>query len=175
MSQLPSRELVDGEFEMIPADTRLQGRALRNGSPTEIARLLSDAENALGALRGEFDRWLESESERLGALLDNFRDEPTRVWLDQLYRALHDLRGNASTFGNPLAARIADAACKLIDAAGMVPEVIIAAHVQAIRAVIREKADESSHPVGGLILSELAKLARSVPVQSSEDGEGAIT
>jgi hypothetical protein len=175
MSQLPSRELAHGEFEMIPADTRLQGRALRNGSPAEVARLLSDAENALGALRGEFDRWLESESARLGALLEDFRTEPGRASLDQLYRALHDLRGNAPTFGNPLAARIADAACKLIDAAGLVPEVIITAHVQAIQAVIREKAVEASHPVGGLILTELAKLALSVPLPPADDGEAAIT
>jgi hypothetical protein len=173
MSQPSSPRLADGEFEMIPADMRLQGRALRAGSPAEIARLLADAENALGALRGEFDRWLETESERLGALLDDFRAEPTKAFLDQLYRALHDLRGNAPTFGNPLAARIADAACKLIDAAGMVPEAIIAAHVQAIQAVIREKATEASHPVGGLILAELSKLARSVPAQ--DEGDTAIT
>jgi hypothetical protein len=175
MSQIPSRQLAAGEFEMIPADTQLQGRALRAGSPAEIARLLADAENALGALRGEFDRWLDTESQRLGALLDDFRAEPTRAWLDPLYRALHDLRGNAPTFGNPLAARIADGACKLIDAAGMVPEAIICAHVQAIQAVIREKATEASHPVGGMILAELSKLARSVPLQSANDGETAIT
>jgi hypothetical protein len=175
MSQLSSRELAEGEFEMIPADTQLQGRALRAGSPAEIARLLSDAENALGALRGEFDRWLDSESQRLGALLDDFRAAPGKAWLDQIYRALHDLRGNAPTFGNPLAGRIADAACKLIDAAGLVPEAIITAHVQAIQAVIREKATEASHPVGGLILSELSKLARSVPLPPADNGETAIT
>jgi hypothetical protein len=162
--------MADGEFEIIPADTRLQGRALRAGSPAEIARLLADAENALGALRGEFDRWLESESARLASLHDAFRAEPTRAFLDLVYRALHDMRGNAATFGNPLAGRIADAACKLIDSAGMVPEAIIAAHVQAIQAVIREKATEPSHPVGGLILAELSRLGRSLPVPPAGEG-----
>jgi hypothetical protein len=160
---------------MIPADIRLQGRALRAGSPAEIARLLADAENALGALRGEFGRWLDSEGERLGYLLEDFRAEPTRACLDLLYRALHDLRGNAPTFGNPLAARIADAGCKLIDSAGMVPEAILSAHVQAIQAVIREKATEANHPVGGLILAELSRLARSVPAQPSDEAENTIT
>jgi hypothetical protein len=163
MSQFAHKPLAAGEFEMTPADTRLQGRALRAGSPAEIARLISDAENALGALRGEFDRWLEGESARLGTLLTDFSAAPAKAQLGEIYRALHDLRGNAPMFGNPLAGRIADAACKLIDAAGMVPEAVIAAHVQAIQAAIRERATQEDHPVGGMILTELENLARSLP------------
>jgi hypothetical protein len=164
MSQTMPKPLAAGEFEVTPADTRLQGRALRNGSPAEIARLLADAESALGALRSEFGRWLDEECDRLGQLLADFQTDPAQPQLDLIYRALHDLRGNAPMFGNPLAARIADGACKLIDAAGMLPEAIITAHVQAIQAVIRERAVEASHPVGGAILTELGQLARSVPL-----------
>ncbi len=68
MTHSPARLLADGEFEITPADTQLQARALRAGSPADIARLLSDAEMALSALRGEFDRWMETEVERLGVL-----------------------------------------------------------------------------------------------------------
>jgi hypothetical protein len=167
MNPSSSARLAEGEFEVIPADLQLQGRALRAGSAHEIAKLLADAENALGALRSEFDRWLDSEGDRLGALLADFQARPGKAELDKVYRALHDMRGNAPIFGNPLAARIADGACKLIDAAGTLPQAIVAAHVQAIQAVIREKATEADHPVGGLILTELQKLARSVPLPNA--------
>ncbi|MGL4728702.1 MAG: hypothetical protein ACRCWO_08090 [Bosea sp. (in: a-proteobacteria)] len=173
MSQTLLKPLADGEFEITPADTRLQSRALRNGSPAEIARLLTDAESALGALRSEFDRWLEGESERLGLLLADFQAAPGKPQLDLIYRALHDMRGNAPMFGNQLAGRIADGACKLIDAAGLLPEAIIAAHVQAIQAVIRERATDTSHPIGGLMLAELGNLARSVPLLVPESDPNA--
>ncbi len=162
MTQTHAQSLADGECEFFPADTRLQARALRAGSPADIAQLLNDAEAALSALRGEFDRWLENEVERLGAMAAEYEAAPTQANLDLLYRALHDVRGNAATFGNPLAARIADAACKLVEAAGMVPAAIMGAHVQAVQAVVREKAAEATHPVASLILAELSALGRKI-------------
>ncbi len=52
----------------------------------------------------------------------------------------------------------------------MVPATIMGAHVQAIQAVIREKATESTHPVGGLILAELATLGQKFHPSDYETG-----
>ncbi len=74
-----------------------------------------------------------------------------------LFNAAHEIRGQAATFGLPLAGETADALCKFLDKrpqldAGDLP--FITVHAQAIDAVIRQRLTGD----GGVIGAELQRL-----------------
>ena len=169
MSSLFAAHVKPGEHVVAPADTRLQQNALRAGSAVDIAALLANAENALGAIRGEFIRWLEQEAMRLGQLLDDYMADNSDTQKDMLYRALHDMRSNASAFGNALAGQIADHMCKLFDAANTAPSAIVEAHVRSIQAVVREGATSTNHPVGGIIIKELIRASATLTKANNDN------
>lgn len=171
MRPISSPETVTdhGDHVVISADTYLQEQALRPGSPADIALMLANAETALGALRDEFELWMEQEAARLGPLLEDYLADSSQGQKHMLYRALHDIRGNASSFGNALAGQIADHMCKLFDAAGSVPAAMVEAHIHAIQAVVREKALTGDHPVGGAIIKELVRAATALAQAKQND------
>ena len=100
------------------------------------------AEAALAELSGEFTGWMESECDRLeAARQDVKRDGFTQKTHEVLFRAAHDIKGDAATFGYPSAGAAAESLCRIIehapDLAG-VPSNLIAHHVDAIQAIVRE-------------------------------------
>src|SRR5580692_11905815 len=100
------------------------------------------AEAALAELSGEFSGWMESECDRLeAARRDVKRDGFTQKTQDTLFRAAHDIKGEASTFGFPAVAGVAETLCRLIEHTPdmqRIPLPLIDQHVDAIRAVVRE-------------------------------------
>jgi HPt (histidine-containing phosphotransfer) domain-containing protein len=67
-------------------------------------------------------------------------NEDTRV---ALFRAAHDIKGEAATFGYPWSAQAAASLCRLLDNTphtSSVPLALIDQHVDAIRAIVRENA-----------------------------------
>jgi len=100
------------------------------------------AEAALAEIAEEFSSWMDSECERLmsarGKLKTSGINDATR---DELFRAAHDIKGEADTFGFPLAGQVADSLCRLIEHSpefARVPMSLIDQHVDAVRAIIRE-------------------------------------
>jgi hypothetical protein len=161
-----SAPVPPGEHIVVPPDMNLHNNALKAASASEIATLLANAEQALGALRSEFGQWLSIETGHLAQLLADYAADPTGGQRDMLYRALHDMRSNAPSFGNTLAGQIADHMCKLFDASGKVPLAIVEAHVHSIQAVVREEATTAEHPVGGVIIRELMRASAMVSAAS---------
>jgi HPt (histidine-containing phosphotransfer) domain-containing protein len=100
------------------------------------------AEAALTELSGEFSSWMESECDRLeAARQDVKRDGFTKKTHDVLFRAAHDIKGEASTFGYPAVAGIANSLCRLIEHTPdmeRIPLPLLDQHVDAVRAVVRE-------------------------------------
>ncbi|OQW57867.1 MAG: histidine kinase [Proteobacteria bacterium SG_bin9] len=100
------------------------------------------AEKALQELSGEFDGWMVNECDRLAAAHTAMEmkgvDPETR---EELLRAAHDIKGSAATFGYPTAAAAAESLCRIIEHAPdfeKVPPELIAHHVNAIQAIVRE-------------------------------------
>lgn len=101
------------------------------------------AERALAALSGEFAGWMDSECERLDAARRAVQargfDAETR---QALHHAAHDIKGQAATFGFPDAAAAAASLCRLIERtadARRIPLVLVDQHVDAVRAIVRER------------------------------------
>jgi HPt (histidine-containing phosphotransfer) domain-containing protein len=133
------------------------------------------AEKALAGLSGEFKNWMAVESDRLAAahaaiLKDGF----TKATRDELFRAAHDIMGDAATFGFPSAAAAAESLCRVIEHApdlGKVPSELIAHHINAIEAIVRQRtkldtismADELSRRLRGVTDEYLARVNRDRP------------
>ena len=133
-------------------------RVLDKDPDDPIAR----AEKALAGLSGEFKNWMSIEADRLAAahaaiLKHGF----TNFTREELFRAAHDIKGDAATFGYPSAGAAAESLCRIIEHAPHLDEVpsdLIAHHINAIQAIVRErtKLDTAS------MASELSRKLRGV-------------
>src|ERR1700688_174950 len=100
------------------------------------------AEAALAELSSEFSGWMDSECDRLeAARQDVKRDGFSQKTHDILFRAAHDIKGEAGTFGFPAVVGAAESLCRLIEHTPdmqRIPLTLVDQHVDAIRAVVRE-------------------------------------
>src|ERR1700731_3876658 len=118
-------------------------KVLRRVAERDLDDPIARAEKALAGLSGEFRNWMEIETDRLSAahatiLRDGFTDR-TR---EELFRAAHDIKGDAATFGFPSAAAAADSLCRIIEHApdlAQVPRDLITHHINAVQAIVRER------------------------------------
>ena len=105
---------------------------------------MARAEAALAELSSEFAGWMDSECDRLeAARQDVKRDGFTQKTHDILFRAAHDIKGEAGTFGFPAVVGVAESLCRLIEHTPdmqRIPLALVDQHVDAIRAVVREYA-----------------------------------
>jgi HPt (histidine-containing phosphotransfer) domain-containing protein len=100
------------------------------------------AEQALAGLAGEFRDWMLIEADRLSAahaaiIKNGFSDKAA----EELFRAAHDIKGDAATFGYPSAAAAAESLCRIIEHApdlDGVPAELIKHHINAIQAIVRD-------------------------------------
>jgi HPt (histidine-containing phosphotransfer) domain-containing protein len=100
------------------------------------------AEAALAELSGEFSSWMEAECDRLEAMRQDVkRDGFTQKTHEELFRAAHDIKGEAGTFGYPAVSAIANSLCRLVEHTPdmqRIPLPLVDQHVDAVRAVVRE-------------------------------------
>ena len=100
------------------------------------------AEKALADLSGEFKDWMGIEADRLStahaAILKNGFTNATSA---ELFRAAHDIKGDAATFGYPSASAAAESLCRIIEHApdlAAVPSDLVAHHINAVQAIVHE-------------------------------------
>jgi HPt (histidine-containing phosphotransfer) domain-containing protein len=116
---------------------------LRHVAEKDLDDPVARAEKALASLSGEFKNWMGIEADRLSAahaaiLKNGF----TKLAREELFRAAHDIKGDAATFGYPSAGTAAESLCRIIEHApdlDEVPSELIAHHINAIQAIVRER------------------------------------
>jgi chemotaxis protein histidine kinase CheA len=118
-------------------------KVLRRVADKDLDDPVARAEKALAGLSGEFKNWMTVESDRLtAAYAAALKDSFTKDASEELFRAAHDIKGDAATFGFPSAAAAADSLCRIIEHApdlAKVPVQLIAYHINAIQAIVRER------------------------------------
>jgi chemotaxis protein histidine kinase CheA len=129
------------------------------------------AEQAMEQLSKNFPEWMREEVERLDAARRAFAAAAGDAHLRAaLFRATHDLRGHAGTFGYPLASTIAEGLCALIeelDSCRVDPAALVDAHVDAIRAIQRDNIQGGSDR-GALGVIAALSAARRVVLAPAE-------
>jgi HPt (histidine-containing phosphotransfer) domain-containing protein len=150
-------------------------KVLRRVAEKDLDDPVARAEQALAGMSGEFKNWMVVESDRLAAayasvLKSGFND----VTSEELFRAAHDIKGDAATFGFPSAAAAAESLCRIIEHApeiGEVPPQLIAHHINAIQAIVGERtkldtvatANELSRKLRGVADKYLMQVNRDRP------------
>ena len=99
------------------------------------------AEEALQELSENFDDWIGEEASRLIAAYDDVAANGYSGDAGEaLFRAAHDLKGEAETFGYPYVTRISASLCILLEAVEKgvpAPIDLIGLHIDSIRAILR--------------------------------------
>lgn len=123
---------------------------------------IARAEQALAQISGEFAGWMEQECDRLDAERRRVRDEGLKGEArEALFRAAHDIKGAAATYGFPLAAAAAESLCRLIEHTpdkGQIPLALVDQHVDAVRAIVREHAIPDSEAMANHLTAKLRQL-----------------
>ena len=121
------------------------------------------AEKALAGLSGEFKNWMTIEADRLSAahavVLRNGFTVDNR---EELFRAAHDIKGDAATFGFPSAGAAAESLCRIIEHAPELDEVppeLISHHINAIQAIVRERTKLDTAVMAGALSKQLRGIA----------------
>jgi chemotaxis protein histidine kinase CheA len=128
--------------------------------PAAIAK----AEAALKSLASNFTQWLADEISKLDAARQQVRAEgPTSETMENLYLRAHDLKGLGTTYGYQLITRIAGSLCRLIDdkeKRASTSLELVDAHIDAIKAAIRDDIKSDEHPVGQVLVEELERRVK---------------
>lgn len=131
----------------------------KDGDDDPVAR----AEQALAMLSGEFKGWMLSEANRLSAAYAAVREDGfTGSACGELFRAAHDIKGDAATFGYPSAAAAAESLCRIIEHApdlGQVPPQLIENHINAILAIVHNHTMLDTVATAGQLSRRLRKVA----------------
>jgi len=116
------------------------------------ADAIAKAEAALKAMSAQFGQWLQDEITKLDQAQADIRTRGyTPETAEALYFRAHDLKGLGATYQYPLVTRIAGSLCRMMDDADRrmaAPLAILDAHIDAIRAVVRDEIQTDEHPVG---------------------------
>jgi HPt (histidine-containing phosphotransfer) domain-containing protein len=137
-------------------------KVLRRVDGRDLDDPVARAEAALAGRSGVFQDWMLVEAGRLStahaAILDNgFSDKAA----EELFRAAHDIMGDAATFGYPSAAVAAESLCRIIEHAPdleKVPAELIKHHINAIQAIVHNHTRLDSTKVA----TELSRKLRGV-------------
>lgn len=117
------------------------------------------AEAALKAMSAQFEQWLQDEVTKMTAAQTAIREQGLSAeTAEALYFRAHDLKGLGTTYNYPIVTRMAASLCRLLDDPSKrltAPQAIVDAHVDGIRAVVRDQISTDEHPVGRELVEAL--------------------
>jgi HPt (histidine-containing phosphotransfer) domain-containing protein len=149
---------ADHEMITPPHQLRKAVAASADAHDDPVAR----AEAALAQLSGEFADWMHAECERLEAARRRLRREGFNSKAhDELFRAAHDIKGEAATFGFPAVGAVAESLCRLIEHTPdryRIPLPLVDQHVDAMRAIAREQNRANFANIAGELTRRLREV-----------------
>jgi len=144
------------------------------GDPAEPDPVVR-AEQALFELSGDFSRWMESECERLDAARHAVGAGFTEQTRDELFRAAHDIKGEAVTFGFPLIEPVAASLCRLIEHSpdlARIPLLLVDQHVDGIRAIVHRNARGNTERKAQMLARRLRQVTEEFLVHENRHRPG---
>lgn len=155
MADKPKVEFIDN-----PNPIRRKVRVEQGVDPQNLIRR---ADSQVAKLAGEFEQIFAENILALGAAMTALRQSngEDAESLGQLRVLLHDLRGQAGTFGYPLVSQVGDSACKFIDLSseiGATEVEVLNMHVDALKAISQAKIKGDGGPIGAELMGGLRKV-----------------
>ena len=146
---------------------------VRQSDERDLDDPIARAEEALASLSGEFNGWMTEECARLARAYAEIAKHGFDPRLrEELFRAAHDIKGGAATFGYPKAAIAAESLCRILEHAPditKVPPDLIAYHVHAIQAIVREQPAGRAKETADELSSRLRKIATEFLIHANRD------
>jgi HPt (histidine-containing phosphotransfer) domain-containing protein len=136
-----------------------------DGKPSMDETAIRRAEQALKALSINFNGWMEDAVRTLSDARDTIRGKGAGEGrAAAMHRAAHDIRGQATTFGFPLASRVGASLCMLLENCppaaihGGPLTALVDQHVDAVRAIVREGVTKAAKRTGETLAAELEAI-----------------
>lgn len=127
---------------------------------------ITRAEAALAAMSDSFQAWIEEEIRLLNEAHQALRTTGlTAEAVDRFSQRAHDLKGQGTTLDFPFVTKIAESLCKLCEhlpEPDDLPLPLIDAHVDAMRAVVRDGIRGNNHGTSNSVVGELNSHVQSV-------------
>jgi chemotaxis protein histidine kinase CheA len=163
---------ADHEVILPPNKLKKAVQKVKPGTKIDFDPVAS-AEAALAELSDDFSQWMEQEGERL----TRARNDVTASGInaanrDALFRAAHDIKGQAATFGYPLVAPVADSLCRLIEHTPemqRIPMPLVDQHVDAIRAIIHRNTRGDSETNAAKLAGKLRHVTEEFLLHENRD------
>jgi hypothetical protein len=151
-----------GDHEVITPEDKLRKAVSPKAPVPDEDDPVTRAEKALAELSTEFASWMQSECDRLDkarhAVLNGGFTKPN---IEALFHAVHDIRGEAATFGFPAVAAAADSLCRLIEYTPdptRIPIKLVDQHVDAVRAIFHEYARSDAKYLAAMLTKRLREV-----------------
>jgi hypothetical protein len=130
-------------------------RAKTAGRPGKAAKAGKDefdpvaaAEAAMARLAPSFNMWIGEKIDRLVALHTESEAKGLNTeTVAAMFGVAHELKGESATFGYPVAGLVAGSLCRLLELTPgprFIPAVLVTQHVQAMRAIVAERAQDGN-------------------------------
>jgi chemotaxis protein histidine kinase CheA len=153
------------DHEVIRPPNKLK-KAVAKAKPGDLGaaheEAIARAEAALADLAHEFSSWMDAECDRLDQARRNVKSAGLAgAAKDELFRATHDIKGEAETFGFPHAGLVAESLCRLIEHTPdltRIPIPLIDQHVDAVRAIIREIEIKDAEKTANKLVAKLRQV-----------------
>ena len=162
-----------GDHEVIVPENMLRAAVSNASHDDDGEDAIARAEKALAALAPEFGVWMDSECDRLDrARRDILRGGFTDANKETLFRAAHDIKGEAATFGYPAVASAAESLCRLIEHApdpDRIPAALIDQHVDAVRAIHREYGRSDAQKLATALAKRLREVTDDFLLKENRD------
>ena len=129
-------------------------------APALDEEAIERAENALKTMANNFEGWISEEIDLLLAARDALKsDGVSQPTIDALSQRAHDMKGQGATLNFPFVTKIAEQLCRLCEhlpSPAEFPVSLVDAHVDALRAVVRDGIKGDSDPTARAVVAELS-------------------
>lgn len=123
--------------------------------------LYNKMEAAVEHMAIDFEAWMRETTDALHLLWQQLSSKSLNPQtLEALMRTALEVKSLGETYGYPLATRVAHSLCRLVVKMQNGPEnpvhkVFVEAHVQALKAIMRDNIKNAENPIGIALASEL--------------------
>jgi hypothetical protein len=133
------------------------------------SKALARAEAAMQDIASQYGAWMQEELDKLdrarsAVAADGLSEEAAAA----LNARAHDLKGLGTTYGFPLVSRLAASLGRLLEddeRRTAAPLFLVDAHLNAIKAAVRDEVRDCDHPVGRTLVFELEGLVKAYLAQ----------